>query len=126
MPPDVDITTIEAERKRHFTPGWFADLLSARLTLGETFWMGMLGVTLVFTPALFVLGYIPSKLLAPPLGDLGFTVLLAIATVYFAVLTIAIFRTARRTPQVGGWRWLGVVIALANNAALAFTVYTRL
>lgn len=126
MSPNVDFTKIEAERKRHFTPGWFADLLSARLTLGETFWMGMLGVTLVFTPALFVLGYIPSKLLEPPLGDLGFTGLLVIAALYFAVLSVAVLRTARRTPQVGVWRWFGVAIILANTAALAFTVYTRL
>lgn len=101
--------TIEA-RKDYFHPAWFAALLKGELGLGDTFWIGNYGVGLVFMPIIvLVLMFGPMVLpatLATWLGQL----LLAALALYFLLLTRAVWTVARRTPESGGWRWVGVVL----------------
>ena len=123
MTHENDLDGIQAEKKRHFTPRWFMDLLNARLSLGDTFWLGAVGVTLIFSPALFIFGYTLPLIFFPMSGNLLLNILLGVITVYYAVLTTAVFRTAVRTPDVGGWRWVGVAIVFLQTLNLAFQTY---
>lgn len=110
MDSPQDRNATRAVRKDYFRPAWFAALLRGQLGLGDTFWVGNYGVGLIFMPVLVVaLLFGPMLLPAGIALWLGRVVLTALA-LYFALLTRAVFIAARRTPEVGGWRWLGVFI----------------
>ncbi len=100
---------------RLFTPGWFGDLLAARLGLGDTFWIGNFGTGLVLVPAHVVIVILLQII---GLGDLALArvtgVFMVLLTLYFIALLRAVFLCARRTPEVGGWRWIGVIYTAMN------------
>ena len=54
-PSPQELRAIHAARHRSFTPRWFAALFGGRLGVGETFWMGNLGVALVVVPVALVI-----------------------------------------------------------------------
>lgn len=129
MPSDFDdLTKTTEDRRRIFTPDWFRDLLGARLGLGDTFWIGNYGVALLYVP--FV-ALVPVILWGVGLSERGVNiyqgVIWSLITLYMLALSRAVFMTARRTPQVGGWRWVGVALTVANvliaamGARLLFT-----
>lgn len=114
MDSDQDRMATLSARKDYFRPAWFGALLRGRLGLGDTFWVGNYGVGLIFMPVLIIaLLFGPMFLPAGIALWLGRAVLAALA-LYFAVLTRAVFITARRTPEVGGWRWIGVFLTAAQ------------
>lgn len=127
MTPDKSGPTPPAQpRRSYFTPRWFADLLSARLSLGDTFWAGGFGTALIFVPLGFIIFFLAFSLL--PAAQYrwvngGWIALLAL---FYVVLTTAVFRTARRTPEVGAWRWVGVLVILANAVGLTLFAMTIL
>lgn len=100
------------ERRGHFKLQWFSDLLSARLGLSETFWLGSVGTSLllVIPGAMFVIwvGFtvFPESVVLSIYG-----VWLALAAFFNAVLVSAVFRAALRTPEVGLWRWSAVLVS---------------
>ena len=123
MSSEIDLATIAAARRRYFTPRWFGDLLAARLSLGDTFWIGTYGTALIFIPIGFVLLVLTMIFLPPEQVANMLSIWLAFIAVFYVVLLTAVFRTALRTPQVGAWRWVGVFIALVNAAAAVFYAY---
>ncbi|RYG93044.1 hypothetical protein EU803_02755 [Loktanella sp. IMCC34160] len=111
-----DLAKTLEERRRIFSPGWFQDLLAGRLGLGDTFWIGNYGVGLIFVPAAVLLPMLPQLALGPRALTLSSGFLTAGLTLYLAALTRAVFIRARATPQVGGWRWVGVAFTLCHCA----------
>lgn len=127
MPSEIDTAAIAAERQRYFTPRWFMELLTARLSLGDTFWIGSYGTLLVIVPLGTALLLIAQWVLSP--GQFRYVTngTVTVMALYHAALLTAVVRTALRAPQVGGWRWLGVLIALFNAgfmAAAAYAIWT--
>ena len=115
-----DLTAVPVERRRYFTPAWFGDLLAARLSLGDTFWIGTFGTALFFVPAMVLLVLLARIALSANLASLlSGGALLALAA-YHTAVAVAVLRTARARPDVGGWRWAGVVVscAIAGGTAL--------
>lgn len=106
-------------RKEVFRLAWFGRLLGGQLSLGDTFWIGNFGVTLVFVPAafavLFLMRIFGSHDQTQFMGMIAITVVLAL---YWAFLTRAVFLTALRTPQVGGWRWFGLAYTVVQFAMI--------
>jgi hypothetical protein len=97
------------ERRKYFSPDWFRKLLKAELSLGDTFWIGNFGILLFVVP-LQVLVLI--MLLGSDVGA-GFVrgwqiFFWTVNALYFLALARAVFITARSTPEVGKWRWVGV------------------
>jgi hypothetical protein len=62
MPPENEPQRTDVPRRTYFTPRWFANLLSARLSLGDMFWAGLFGTALFFVPAGLVLFFMASLL----------------------------------------------------------------
>ncbi|MCO6186553.1 hypothetical protein [Rhizobium sp. L1K21] len=121
MPDEFEeLTKSLDERKQYFTPRWFGQLLSARLSLGDTFWIGNFGILLFVVPALVIA---PILLHAVGIGEqvsgiiLG--LLLAAFAVYLFALLRAVFITAGQTPDAGVWRWVGVFITLLSALSVA-------
>ncbi len=114
------LTATLAERRRYFTPDWFRDLLGARLSLGDTFWIGTYGTALIYVPGTVLLVLL-ARIALPPAAAAALTGLaFALLAVYHAALGRAVWRTALPRPEVGGWRWAGLAIALISAAGFAF------
>lgn len=126
MPPEPQPDPAAPTPPAYFTQRWFADLLGARLSLGDTFWAGLFGTALFFVPAGFVLTFIAAVVSGPAGQALVSGLFAAVMAVFHIMLATAVFRTARRTPHVGVWRWLGVVFAIANAAAITVLVLSLL
>jgi hypothetical protein len=104
------LTETMSERRRYFTPAWFADLLAGRLSLGDTFWIGNFGTALVFVPAQVLLIVLAGLLLPAPWGmRLASIGAWALAAFHLALLR-AVLKTALPRHDTGGWRWAGVAI----------------
>lgn len=117
MPSEFDdLTAVAIDRQKVFRPAWFRDLLGARLGLGDTFWIGNIGVGLVFVPLFFVISLVAQSLADAPVAAVLFPVFASFMALYHLLLTRAVFLCARRTPVVGGWRWVGVAVTFANFA----------
>ena len=125
MPDAQTLSRIHAERARIFRPAWFRDLLAGRLGLGDTFWIGTYGVPVVavFAAAgLFCLLLILRRL--PGLGGIldspqpWLVALALLNAAYSLLLTRAVWIAARRCPEVGLWRWVGLALT-ALQAGLA-------
>ncbi|MFZ1468008.1 MAG: hypothetical protein WAT09_03415 [Paracoccaceae bacterium] len=108
-----DLTAIPAERRRYFTPAWFRDLLAARLSLGDTFWIGNFGTALITVPAVMLFVLLARVFLDPGMAALVSGLAMMAIAVYYAVLALAVLRTALPRSEVGGWRWVGVACTLA-------------
>ncbi|AUC51691.1 hypothetical protein CDO87_00120 [Sagittula sp. P11] len=116
-PSEAEIAEIRRDRARIFRPAWFADLARGRLSLGETFWGGYVGVQLIAMP-LWILVMVPAMaaegnglvpwslpwllVLAFYLLQLGWTL----------AVTRAVFAVAPKARPAGGWRWVAMIVAL--------------
>ena len=120
------LTETTAERRRYFTPSWFADLLAGRLSLGDTFWIGNFGTSLFFVPANVVL-MVLAGLFLPQSWTMRLPGLVVLAqTVFFFALLRAVWITALPRTDAGIWRWLGVAVTLFIAVSTAFFAYLLL
>ncbi len=119
MDPDFQrmLERTREERAQYFTPRWFARLFTARLSLPDTFWIGLFGPLLVAVPVMVAFAML-SKGADPAAGTPVFSGLTAVLGLYWAAVSRSVVITARRAPQAGGWRWAAAVVAVAL-AALA-------
>ncbi|MFI0396318.1 hypothetical protein [Paracoccus jiaweipingae] len=119
MSPDPRFATLQSDRARYFTPRWFAELLSARLSLGDTFWIGNFGTALLIVPVTIILLLLPQMVAIPPRAQTALLGLwLAVLCGFALFLLVAVTRVALRTPSVGGWRWAAVGVTALNTLAL--------
>ncbi|KPP93792.1 MAG: Triose-phosphate Transporter family [Rhodobacteraceae bacterium HLUCCA08] len=116
-----DLARPADDRRDIFRPAWFGRLLRARLGLGDTFWIGNIGVALVFVPVTVLVGVLASLVLSDRALDLVLAALLVGLCAYQIVLTRAVWIVARRTPEVGSWRWVG--LALTALGVLSYGYY---
>lgn len=115
-----DLTRRTEARKEIFRPRWFRKLLRGELTLGDTFWIGNIGVALVFVPITFIVALIATLVLPNRGAGLVMGALMAALCVYQIALTRAVWITARRTPEVGGWRWVGLGLTALGILSYAY------
>lgn len=121
-----DIAAIIAERNRHFHLQWFKDLFSGRLSLGDTFWLGYLGTSLIIAPVTFVLAILARGFLSSTHFSFGLAAWFCLISLYYIALFMAVVRKALSTPQAAGWRWAAVLFALLSTMALLTRVYAYL
>jgi hypothetical protein len=118
MPGDYDeLTRSSQDRRRYFTRAWIRSMLQGREGLGDTFWVGNFGMLLIIVPLAALVPVLLSGVgmgpgLLIPLQGL----FLALVGLYFVGLGRAVFIVARRTPQAGPWRWVGLAYTLAQAA----------
>lgn len=115
-----DLTAIPTERRRYFRPAWFRDLLTAKLSLGDTFWIGNFGTALITVPVMMLFILLARIFLSPAMAGLVSAAAMMAISAYFLALTGAVFRTALPRREVGGWRWAGVAITFANAVGATF------
>ena len=115
-----DLTAVPTERRRYFRPAWFRDLLTAKLSLGDTFWIGNFGTALITVPAMMLFILLARVFLSVELAGLVSAAAMMAIALYYLALTGAVFRTALPRPEVGGWRWAVVAITLANAIGSLF------
>jgi len=117
MTGDYDeLTRANGARRRYFTRAWIVSMLRGQEGLGDTFWVGCLGMWFMAAP-LAVLGTVvltgagagPGVLMIAQLAFFG------TLAAWFLALTRAVWLAARRTPQAGAWRWAGLAIALVQG-----------
>lgn len=102
------------DRGRQFTPGWFRDLFAARLSFGETFWMGHMGLALISGPFIGA-----AIMLASPSVRAGVTaVILLLAALVQTGVMQAVIRRGMQVQGLGGWRWAGMAVSIAISAVL--------
>ena len=102
------------DRARQFTPGWFRDLFAARLSFGETFWMGHMGLALVSGPFIGA-----GIMLTSPAARAGtVAVVLLLAALVQSAVTQAVIRRGMQVQGLGGWRWVGMAASVVISAAL--------
>lgn len=120
-----DLEQVIDQRREIFRPAWFKKLLAGKLGLGDTFWIGNFGIALVFVPILFLFATVLLAFASDDaLLNLSLAIVSALMTIYYTLLVRAVFRAAKRTPEVGGWRWVGVgYTALQVIIAMLFTIF---
>ncbi|NBD28702.1 MAG: hypothetical protein GVY31_01520 [Alphaproteobacteria bacterium] len=113
-----DLTGPARDRRRYFTRAWVISMLRGRENLGDTFWVGCLGMWLMAAPAA-VLGAVLLRGFGagPGLLAMAQLVFFGVLAAWFLALTRAVWCAARRTPQAGAWRWAGLAIALVQGLA---------
>ncbi|MDO5620800.1 MAG: hypothetical protein Q4G24_04945 [Paracoccus sp. (in: a-proteobacteria)] len=114
------LTRTAPERRRYFTPGWFRSLLSGREGLGDTFFIGNYGVTMLLVLAGFGLAALAAATHSAAAVSAVVRLCQIAALIWYLALLPALFRAARRSPQVGGWRWVGVAHLLVQIVAVVF------
>ncbi len=124
-PDDETRRAVEA-RRRHFTPRWFYDLATARLDLGETFWVGNVGASLIFIPAGFAV-VAPAAFISADAVRVALVAVLALLALYSLVVATALARLSLRA-SAGGWGWAGVAVTalLAAGYALAAVAFAAI
>lgn len=90
---------------RIFRPDWFRDLLSARLSLGETFWAGNYGTALFHQPVIVML----SVLAIPRIIPAG---ILAVLVIYQLALARAVYLAQPKVPTPRRYKVIGVLATL--------------
>ncbi|MBX8802794.1 hypothetical protein HBA92_18865 [Ochrobactrum sp. MR28] len=121
-----DIAAIIAERNQHFHLQWFKDLFSGRLSLGDTFWLGYLGSTLIITPVTFVMAVLARGFLPDTYFSFGLAIWFCLLGFYYITLFIAVARKALSTPEAKGWRWAAVLFALLATMGFLTRIYAYL
>ncbi|WP_415184343.1 hypothetical protein [Phaeovulum sp.] len=105
------------EKRFKFDRATVGALLAGRLSLGATFWVGLIVADL--TVAMLYVWFSAAVAVAGPggmvsvLGKAG----LVLAAFYMAAMLPATLRAARANPAAGGYRWVAVGFALAHVAA---------
>lgn len=102
---------IAQTRAKYFTPRWFGDLMQGRLTPGDTFWIGNLGIWLFAAPAL-VLATMLLTIAAPETVIPMLVVASAALAVYRFALLRGLWITSRRCAPMHGWHWAAIIITL--------------
>lgn len=115
-----ELTRRSQDRRDIFRPAWFGRLLRAELPLGDTFWVGNIGVALVFVPMTVLVAVLASLVLSDRALDMVLAAMLVALCLYQVALTRAVRITARRTPEVGGWRWVGLVLTALGALSYAY------
>jgi steroid 5-alpha reductase family enzyme len=105
-------------RRRYVTRRWIVSMLRGQEGLGDTFWVGCLGTWFVAAP-LAVLGAVLLRGVGtgPSVLTMVQVVFFGALAAWFLALTRAVWCAARRSPQVGAWRWAGLAIALVQGLA---------
>lgn len=117
---DAEIERTLSERAQYFTPRWFGRLFRARLSLADTFWVGMFGPLMVGLPLMFVIAS-ASKFIVPSIGVTTLSAEGLILALYWLLVTRAVIVCALRSPQSGGWRWAAIVVATLMTLSVGLT-----
>ena len=104
-----------------------------RLGLGDTFWIGTYGVPVmaVFVAAglfcvLLILRWLPGLRGILDTPQPWIVALALLSAVYFLLLTRAVWITARRCPEVGGWRWAGLALTAVQAGVGLLLLYVSI
>lgn len=116
-PSPQELRAIHAQRARTFTPRWFAALFGGRLGVGETFWMGNLGVAMVVVPVALLILMLLLKSDATGAAGMFTSELFLGLGLYRAALLRGLWKSFRASPLKDGWGWTG----LAATAAIMAT-----
>ncbi|SOB90335.1 hypothetical protein SAMN05877809_101170 [Rhodobacter sp. JA431] len=110
------LEALEVERAKIFTPGWFGDLISGRLSFGDTFWLGLFGVLMFVVPAVvLVAGLLYAQATAAMIP------FLKVISGLYGIWALAVSQALLRIGARGGWPITGM--ALAAGMAL-YALYT--
>ena len=80
----------------------------------------------MFVPATVLIAILAGLFLPQPGARLVVGAVLACLAVYFAVLALAVLKTALPRPEIGGWRWVGVALTASNAMMAAFLAVGQL
>lgn len=118
--PQAALDAIQQERAGYFTRAWFGQLVSGRLTPGDTFWMGNYGALLFVVPAVVMLAYIlrisTENAMAPVLGAIA-----GVVGLYRLAIARALTASSFSHQGPKGWRITGILWTLGEAAALFHT-----
>ncbi len=115
-PSPQELRAIHAARHRSFTPRWFAALFGGRLGVGETFWMGNLGVALVVVPVALVILLLLLRVDAVGAASAFKSELALLLGLYRAALLRGLWASFRASPLRDGWGWTGLALTAAIMA----------
>ncbi|HIP24640.1 MAG TPA: hypothetical protein EYG79_13765 [Rhodobacteraceae bacterium] len=109
-------------KPRFFSGRWLRQLWAGRFSFGDTFFAGMFGPAFVFIPVgVVIAGFLAAVASgAMEVAIAGMTVLYAL---YFSATLPAIFKTGLAANDIGGWRWTGILLAVASTAGLWWAAY---
>ena len=109
-------------REAYLRPQWLKALLSGKLGAGDTFWVGNVGIALIYMPALiFFAIFLP--LIAGATAGAGAADVTShwvsiagrfILFCYLITLAFALFKSTRRRTDLGVLGWLGVALTLLH------------
>ncbi|MBN2741977.1 MAG: hypothetical protein JXR35_13855 [Rhodobacteraceae bacterium] len=102
-----ELDAIHAERTKFFTPQWFGDLFSGRLSPGDTFWIGNYGPALIVVPLLVIVALFTAMAVPGHLGPLFGSFAIG-AGIYRVLVLAGLVRSVIRTSGPKVWRWIGV------------------
>ncbi|WP_158968329.1 hypothetical protein [Chachezhania sediminis] len=114
-PTPRELAAIQEQRRAMFRPPWLRDLVAGRLTVGETFWAGHLGLEFVCVPTWFIL-MIAIRALPPGGGLAVMGIFTTLQSVLSVLVTLGVIRSAW-TSRTRGWRWVAVIFSLIFSAA---------
>lgn len=114
--------TVKA-REGYFKPAWFMDLFDARLSFGDTFWIGHFGTGIVLVPFGFFMALMVVVVMPPIYLDVFLMGYFALTGVFSVLITTAVIRTGWRAKSAGVWRWIGMISSLAISASLLVQAY---
>lgn len=107
----AELDHIQAERHKFLTPPWFGRLLRGQLSVGDTFWVGNFGVSLITMPAM-ILGMLVAKMVSPTAYGVFNMIVAGGLGLYHLGLTRALWIAIRKEPQTTNWKWVGLAITL--------------
>lgn len=105
-----------------FSVSWLKLLWAGQFSFGDTFYAGMFGPAFVFIPAGVVIAGLLA-VVAPSVMPLAIVAMTALYALYFSATLPAVFKTGLATKDVGGWRWFGILLAVAATLGLWWSVY---
>lgn len=117
-PTEAEIARIQAERAQIFTPDWFRRLLSGRLGVGDTFWLGNYAVLLGVVPlVVLVAGLLYAQ---APGAMMPFLRGFALAVALWRLGIVQALWRARSTRRAKGvWPVAGLLWTLGEAVAAA-------
>ncbi|KQB11864.1 hypothetical protein H9N28_11795 [Rhodobacter capsulatus] len=116
---EKQLAALARERAKIFTPGWFADLVSARLGFGDTFWLGLFGVLLFVVPAVVLIG---GLLYAQAPGAL--MPFFRITAGLYGLWTLGVLQALLRIGARGGYPMAGLVVTAGIALSGLYTAVT--
>ncbi|MGB0959500.1 MAG: hypothetical protein ACPGVK_04535 [Halocynthiibacter sp.] len=117
------------ERTAYFRLAWLKALLTGKLPAGDTFWIGNVGIALIFMPILILVGGILPAIMGMSSGataanataQLIVIIARGVLFVYLVALTFAMYQSSQRRTDLGPWGWFGVAFT-ALHAFGAFFI----